>query len=658
MRAFIFFLIVAIAQATASAQQTRNGINNTNSVNRNDASSSTNGGGQFKRRVVQQGIAIEFSMQPINTDGKQTEKMIAGDYFTIRFSMTDVASGNPVTGARPAAWMNLRSPAEKAEQQNCMKKVAAFINGSILTHPTIDLNAYYVLGLNHDGTITVVDPLYGFGGSKLLALITLKSAGEDWALTSDKRKLFVSLPDSNQVAVIDSASWKLISNIDIGPNPTRIALGPDESLLWVTYGNATGNAQDSGVAIVSASDFKVLARIPTGRGAHKIAFSSDNRFAFVTNRDEATVSVIDAGTRKKLADVRTTSKPYSIAFSKAANLAYVTSDEDGSILAVSGSKLAISARIKAEPGIGEIKFAPGDRFAFVTNPEKNLVHIVDVATNRIAQTADIDRSPDQIVFSSKLAYIRRRASETVMMIPLDQIGASGRPVPVVDFPGGQNPLGKTTRPSLADQIVQAPRENAVLVANPTDKAIYYYREGMAAPMGSFNNYSREPRAVLVVDRSLAERGAGIYETTAKVTSPGNYDVVFFLDSPKASHCFDVSVEPNPELADRQRARPAVVQHLIKDRTIKVGAKIRLQFKLADGSSKEAKTGLKDVRVLVFLAPGIWQKRETAVEVSEGIYEIEFTPPEPGVYFVYVASLSIGLQLSNSQHIALEAKNDL
>src|SRR6185503_15362068 len=161
MRVFLFFLIFAIAQAPASAQQIRS-------------------------RVVQQGVAIEFSMEAVSATGKQAARFVAGDYFTIRFSMIDIASGNPIRGVRPAAWMNLRSAAEKGDQQDCMKKAAAFINGSLLSHPTIDLNAYYVLALNHDATITVVDPLYGFGGSKLLALITLKSAGEDWALTSDK----------------------------------------------------------------------------------------------------------------------------------------------------------------------------------------------------------------------------------------------------------------------------------------------------------------------------------------------------------------------------------------------------------------------------------------------------------------------------------------
>ena len=46
--------------------------------------------------------------------------------------------------------------------------------------------------------------------------------------------------------------------------------------------------------------------------------------------------------------------------------------------------------------------------------------------------------------------------------------------------------------------------------------VYYYKEGMAAPMGSFSNYGRRPRAVRVVDRSLREQSPGIYRTEARL----------------------------------------------------------------------------------------------------------------------------------------------
>ena len=44
----------------------------------------------------------------------------------------------------------------------------------------------------------------------------------------------------------------------------------------------------------------------------------------------------------------------------------------------------------------------------------------------------------------------------------------------------------------------------MLVANPADKMIYFYAEGMAAPMGSFQNYRRDPKALLVLENGLRE----------------------------------------------------------------------------------------------------------------------------------------------------------
>ena len=72
----------------------------------------------------------------------------------------------------------------------------------------------------------------------------------------------------------------------------------------------------------------------------------------------------------------------------------------------------------------------------------------------------------------------------------------------------------------------------VTVANPEDEVIYFYKEGMAAPMGHFRNDGKQPRAVLVVDRSLREVRPGVYETLARMSRAGNYDLALFVASPR------------------------------------------------------------------------------------------------------------------------------
>ena len=67
-----------------------------------------------------------------------------------------------------------------------------------------------------------------------------------------------------------------------------------------------------------------------------------------------------------------------------------------------------------------------------------------------------------------------------------------------------------------------------------------------------------------------------------------------------------------------------------------------------------------MEVLTFLAPGIWQKRHVATEVADGeggsggLYEVRFTPPRPGVYYVFVQSRSQGLGFNGSPFVTLMA----
>lgn len=619
-----------------------------------DQPSNANKPKSSQRKIVQQGLAVELSIEPAHSNEMREQRVHENDDAIFRFRITYANTGAPLTGGLPQAWMALRHEDQSKEAPICSGKVAKFLSESIVSSADIDLNVYYVLALNSDASISVVDPRFGFGGTKLLALVPLNSPGEDWALASDWGKLFVSMPDSNQVAVINTLSWSVAGNIDVKPNPTRIALQPGGHYLWVAHSRAGNQAGDVGITVIDTDKLQVAASIATGNGPHEMAFTTDSRFCIVTNRDDDTVTIIDVEKLAKTKIIKTGHKPASIAFSPLSQLVYVT-HEDGAIAVLDANKQEVVARMKGLPGLGQIKFAPGGRFGFVVNPEKDVVYILDAANNRIVQTSQVEKQPDQVAFTDTLAYVRHRGSETVVMLPLNEIGTEGKPIPRVDFPGGQSAFGKVSRPSPADGILQVPGMNAVVVANPADKAIYFYEEGMAAPKGNFSNYSRQPRAVLILDRRLRERSAGVYETVARLTAPGIYDLAFFLDTPRVIHCFEVSVDERPELAQQRRERQVSIEPLIKDRVVRVGQRTRLQFRLSNPTIKKPITGLTDVRILTS-APGNWNRRQWAYSIGDGIYEVEFVPPKAGLYYVYVESLSLGITLSNPFYIILEAKD--
>lgn len=605
-------------------------------------------------RFEQEGIAIDFSMCRIGEGESLGTEFFEGHNVRFRFRITDTASAAPLTSVYPAAWLVARPEGSVTPPQMAVRKAESLVNASVFSPADLDLNVYYVLTLNADATITVVDPLFGYGGTKLLALIPLKSPGADWALSHDETTLYVSQPESHEVAVIDTAIWEVSTYVAGGVIPDRVALQPDGHYLWVAGGGYGERALDSGVTVINKDTLKVAARIRTGLGRHDLAFSDDSRFAFVTNQDQGTVSIINVRTLKKHADIATGLTPVSIAYSTTAGLAYVSHAGDGSVAAVSAKKSKVVARMQAEKGLGHVEFAPNGRHGFVVNTQQNVLHILDAATNRILQTVDVDDGPDQLAFSDELAYVRHRGSANVFMIPLGAVEVKGRPVPVIDFPAGQNPAGQMRRPCLASSMMQAPGASAMLVSNSHDKAVYFYKEGMAAPMGTFNNYSREPLAVMVVDRSLRERtAAGVYETVVKLREPGSYDVVFFLDAPRITHCFPIEVQPDPEVVRQRNVGKVDIKPLVDASHLTVGESTQICFQLTDRNSRALKPGLGDVVIQTFRVPDAYA-RFPAQEIDSGVYAVDFTPTREGVYYITVASPSIGLTHDNPELLIMRS----
>lgn len=585
------------------------------------------------QKFEREGLEVEFTIEPIE---KQSELMEAKEA-TVRFKIHDKASKTPLSGVKPSVWLAQREG--EADEKTCRENIQSFLQGSLRSRPDVDLNTYYVLALNEEANISVIDPLLGFGSSKLLTLVMLKSPGEDWVQKSTDEKLFVSMPLVNQVAVVDTSTWKVVANIDTGMKPSRVRLQPDQKYLWV------GN--DAGVTVIDTTTLKAVGQVATGNGYHELAFTNDNRFAFVTNEKDGTLSVIDVQKLAKVKDLKTGAPATSLAFSSLGNALYLVNEVEGSITVVDTRSQQITTRLQAKPGIRNVRFAPGDRWGFAPNPKEDVVYVFDASTNRLAHTISVAKGPDQVAFTDVFAYVRATGSTEVDMIRLSTLTAQPD---IAKFPGGQAAPEEAT--SIADVMVAAPEGNSVLLANAADRVIYYYAEGMAAPMGSFQNYRREPRAVMVVDRSLREVTSGVYSTTTKLPKSGVYDVAFLLDSPRIAHCFTAEAKPNPDVVHEKKVAVRI-EYLNKDKQLSVGENYKLRFKLIDTTTSKAKSDVNDVRVLTMLASGIWQKRDFARSVGDGVYELDIKVPQAGLYFVFIESRSQGVSFRQFPHLTLQ-----
>jgi len=601
--------------------------------------------------VVKKGMRVEFSVENVGTDAPTGAPITEREYAEVRFRVTDAETGAPVSPLEPAVWITRTTG---SEDLSCRERIGSYLQGMLGFQADVDLNKYFILILNNDRSISVVDPLLGVSGiTQLYAMVMLEKRGEDWTRSADDKLLFVTMPEAGKVAVVDLDNFKVARNVEAGANPVRIALQPDGRYLWV--GNDASGEDDGGVTVIDARAHTVAGRIATGAGHHEIAFSGDSLLAFVTNKDSGTLSVIDVQKLEKVRDLPLEASPVAVQFSPLSGAAYVASD-DGALTTIDGATGEITDRLATGSGLAAFRLDPSGRWGFLAQASENRVDVLDASSGAIAHRLEVGEQPHQFTFTETYAYVRHLGTADVTLIPLAQLSLKARPgLQRIGF--GSKAPGEYANPAAADAISPTGEWTAVVAANPADKYVYYYMEGMIAPMGSYTTYGRVPRAVGVVDRSVRETERGIYAAKFRVPASGDYNVAFLMDSPFIDHCFAFTAKPDARGVAEGQAGSVQLEYVAEERRVPAGGPLAVRFVLTRPGSDEPVSGLEDVVVLATRPPGTWQERQRAEPLELGLYEASITADQAGVYYVSVAVPSLGLDFTELPYITFMAVED-
>lgn len=135
------------------------------------------------------------------------------------------------------------------------------------------------------------------------------------AVSEDGNTLIVTLNTENSAVVVDLVA-NTTSKIPVGKGPAQIFIQPDNKYAFVANQGTEQNPSQSVIKIDLATN-KVVATIQTGKGAHGIVTSNDNKFVYVTNMFDNTVTVIDNKNNRVIATVPVGKKPNGISFKPA-----------------------------------------------------------------------------------------------------------------------------------------------------------------------------------------------------------------------------------------------------------------------------------------------------------------------------------------------------
>ena len=245
---------------------------------------------------------------------------------------TGVISGTPTQTMTPTEFtLNAQSSgAESASRQVTISVVnqapharyGAFIDPS--TDPVKSV-------FSPDGSrlyeINASDPvinIFDTHSQQWLQSVLLSDTGYDIAITPDGRKVLVSIPLSDQIAILDT-STNAITQIALPNYPLDIAVSPDGSRAYITEQRADG------VAVIDLEIGMIVHTIVSGSGPLGIVISNDGTHLVVSNMTSDTLSYIDAtsGTVEATIVLPINSSPQEIAISPDGLTAYVVDKQAG-----------------------------------------------------------------------------------------------------------------------------------------------------------------------------------------------------------------------------------------------------------------------------------------------------------------------------------------
>ena len=149
-------------------------------------------------------------------------------------------------------------------------------------------------------TVTVI----GAADKTVMATIPV-GRGPVGAWTGANGKMYVDGEEEQVINVIDVASMAVEETIPLAFTPGYAAYNAPFNELWVSD-------SDSGAAVYfqrQGNEWTKGGSIPTGKGAHAIAFTHDGKKAYITNQLAGNVSVIDVTAKSKLMDIAVGDKP-------------------------------------------------------------------------------------------------------------------------------------------------------------------------------------------------------------------------------------------------------------------------------------------------------------------------------------------------------------
>jgi YVTN family beta-propeller protein len=335
-------------------------------------------------------------------------------------------------------------------------KNAARLLGLTMVFCAVPLTAqdHTIVALSHsDFTAYEIDPESG----EIVGRFVAEDQPHESVISPDGRTVFVAIPLTPYVAILDGETFEQIGRIDseffhrapeeiemggetrinTSALPHGVALNRDGSKLYV----GVEWADVPGLVVVDVASREVTGKIDLVlEGGHFIAVDPRTDKLYSPHRGDDRVIVLDTRTDEIVKIIPVQGGPVGVDFREGE--AWIHSDGDGSVTVIDTYADEVVAVIQTEGrGAGRMAVSPDGRFAASTHRETEDVAIIDTQSRAVIATVDVGAGPGFPLFSpaSDRLYVMNSGEGDVAVIDLASMEVVAR------HAVGVNPFGGSIR---------------------------------------------------------------------------------------------------------------------------------------------------------------------------------------------------------------------
>jgi PQQ-dependent catabolism-associated beta-propeller protein len=226
--------------------------------------------------------------------------------------------------------------------------------------------------------------------NKVIKVLQAGSDPEQFALSPDGKRLFVANEDAALTSVVDVESGTVVARIQVGREPEGVVMSP--SGQWVLVSNESDNS----VSVIDTKTLKVVSSVTVGKRPRDMAFTTDGKAAYVSGEMDASLyrMNVPTGGVERVLQLRKEARPMSVLIDSRRNRMYLSTGRGGTVAVID---TAGAPKLVKEIPVGTrpwgIALSADGRYLYTANGPSNDMSIVDTESLTTIKRVAVGRSP-------------------------------------------------------------------------------------------------------------------------------------------------------------------------------------------------------------------------------------------------------------------------